>query len=304
MSDTEEQAALLALVDACGDIPWHRVASVVELTGSACRVLAGEADDADPAHVDIAAALAERADPGTVPRMRELIEAVHAEGAWLTTVLDDDYPANLREIYNRPPFLFVRGTLSADDARAVSVVGTRTASDAGLRLAGQFGRELAGHGVTVLSGLARGIDAAAHEGALDAGGRTIAVLGTGIRRVYPSGHEGLAERIAQQGALVSQFWPDAPPTKWSFPLRNVVTSGLGIGTVVVEADGKSGARNQARRCLEHGKRLFLVESLVTDEPWAQRYAERPGATVVGGAGDVLDALDEEAHGPEQLTLLA
>lgn len=303
MFTSDEQAALLALIDACGDIPWHSVASVVEMVGSACRVLAGDADDADPAHSDIAARLADWTDPAAIPKMRKLIDAVEAEGAWLTTVLDEQYPGNLREVYNRPPFLFVRGTLLAADERAVSVVGTRRATDEGLRLASQFSAKLARHDVTVLSGLAQGVDAAAHEAALEAGGRTVAVLGTGIRRVYPPAHEDLAERVAAQGAVVSQFWPDAPPTKSSFPMRNVVTSGLGIGTVVVEADGKSGARNQARRCIEHGKRLFLVESLVTSESWTARYVDHPAVTVVSTVDDVLAALDDDFHQPEQLTLL-
>jgi DNA processing protein len=163
--------------------------------------------------------------------------------------------------------------------------------------------ELAAQKVTVLSGLARGIDAAAHGSTIDAGGRTVAVMGTGIRKVYPKENEPLAERIvASGGALVSQFWPDAPPTKVSFPMRNVVTSGMAIGTVVIEASATSGAKMQARLALEHGKRLFLVEDLVMHEPWAKRYAERPGTTVVHSVSDILDVLAEMVRPAEQLTL--
>jgi DNA processing protein len=156
--------------------------------------------------------------------------------------------------------------------------------------------------VTVLSGLARGIDATAHQAALDAGGRTVAVMGTGIDRIYPAEHQSLAEDIVRSGALVSQFWPDAPPTKVSFPLRNVVMSGMAIGTVVVEASETSGARMQARLALEHGKRLFLVGSLVMHEDWAKRYAARPGTMAVDSVEDILDVLVAMGRPAKQLTL--
>jgi DNA processing protein len=226
------------------------------------------------------------------------------EGVSLVTVLDDDYPTNLRLVYNRPPFLFARGELRADDERAVAIVGTRQASATGHAQAARLARELAGHGVTVLSGLAAGIDTAAHEAALEVGGRTVAVMGTGIRRVYPAQNRDLAARIVDAGgALVSQFWPDAPPARWSFPIRNVVMSGMAVGTVVVEASSTSGAKMQARLALEHGKRLFLIESLVMHEKWARDYAERPGATVVQSVDDVLAALESELQPlAEQLTL--
>ncbi len=149
--------------------------------------------------------------------------------------------------------------------------------------------------MTVLSGLARGIDTAAHEGCLAAGGRTIAVLGSGIRRVYPPENAGLAERIAAGGAVVSQFWPDIRPTSSTFPRRNVVMSGTGQGTVVVEASETSGARMQARLAIEHGKQVFLLASLVTDRPWARRYLDRPGATEVSDVDDIIRSLRSPAQ---------
>ncbi|MBA3736660.1 MAG: DNA-protecting protein DprA [Actinobacteria bacterium] len=231
------------------------------------------------------------------------IAQLEKEGVSLVTVLDEAYPTNLRLVYNRPPFLFVRGALRQEDERAVAVVGTRNASAEGRQQADRLARDLARAGVTVLSGLALGIDGAAHEATLDVGGRTVAVLGTGIRRTYPRGHSDLARRIVEAGgALVSQFWPDAPPTKWSFPMRNVTMSGMAIGTVVVEASKTSGAKMQARLALEHEKRLFLVESLVMHEPWARRYAEKPGATVVQDVDDVLATLDAELRPVSQLSL--
>lgn len=126
-------------------------------------------------------------------------------------------------------------------------------------------------------------------------------MGTGIDRIYPTEHEQLADRILQAGALVSQFWPDAPPTKFSFPMRNVVMSGMAMGTVVIEAWATSGARMQARLALEQGKRLFLIESLVMQEEWAKRYAERAGTTVVDSVEDILDTLVAMARPVEQLT---
>ncbi len=162
--------------------------------------------------------------------------------------------------------------------------------------------DLAHNDVTVLSGLARGIDGAAHRAVLDAGGRTVAVMGTGIDRMYPAEHQQLADDILQSGALVSQFWPHAPPTKVSFPMRNVVMSGMAIGTVVIEASATSGARMQARLALEHGKRLFLVKSLVLHEDWAKRYAERPGTMVVDSVEDILEVLVSMARPAKQLTL--
>jgi DNA processing protein len=148
---------------------------------------------------------------------------------------------------------------------------------------------LTGAGVTVLSGLARGIDTAAHDATLAAGGRTIAVMGTGIRTVYPAENRDLAERIAETGALVSQFWPDTPPTTYSFPRRNIVMSGMGQGTVVIEASATSGAKMQARYALEHGKQVFLLASLVRHHPWARKYLDR-GAIEVADAGEIVRRL--------------
>ncbi len=220
----------------------------------------------------------------------------------LLTVLDDGYPQNLRRVYDRPPFLFVRGTLQDDDSRSVAIVGTRRASDAGRVLARDMAAALAERGVTVISGMAAGIDTEAHIAALDAGGRTIAVMGTGIDRVYPKENAALAERIAESGALLSQFWPGAPPRRSNFPLRNVVTSGVAVGTIVIEASATSGAKMQARLALEHGKRLFLIESLVLQEEWAQRYRSRRGAQVVHGVEDVVAALESDREPVTELQL--
>jgi DNA processing protein len=176
-------------------------------------------------------------------------------------------------------------------------VGARRASRGGRATAASIAEALARAGYVVVSGLAAGIDTAAHEAALAAGGRTVAVIGTGLRHSYPPENAALQREIAAVGAVVSQFWPDAPPTRTSFPLRNAVMSGLALGTVVVEASFRSGARVQARLALGHGRPVFLWQALL-DEPWAREFARRPGVYVVDDAAQVmrtverLDALDE------------
>ena len=292
---------MLALVKKAGG-EWHRTADLIETARSALRMIRGEWTGFEPAEV-IESGLTGAVSEEELARFEAMIADHETRGVRLVTILDTDYPANLRLVYNRPPFLWLRGSLLSSDDRSIAVVGTRRASDEGLAQARSLAEQLAQRDVTVLSGLALGVDAAAHEGALSAGGRTVAVMGTGINRIYPAQHADLAERIVGSGgALVSQFWPEAPPAKWSFPMRNAVMSGMGVGTVVVEASKTSGAKMQARLALEHGKRLFLVNTLVMHEDWAQRYATHPAATVVESVDDIIDVLAELAQPVDQLVL--
>jgi DNA processing protein len=296
----DEQAALLALVSAA-HVAWSEVAGLAEAVGSADRIIRGEVSGFDPEHVELANQLAGVVTAAQAEAWRVRLDeffASHPE-IDLITVLDADYPANLRRVYNRPPFLWIKGAIELGDDNAVAIVGTRDATPEGLRESHDLAAALASRGVTVISGLARGIDAAAHLGALDAGGRTLAVMGTGITRVYPPENAELAARITAAGGLISQFWPDSPPRRGNFPLRNVVTSGMAVGTVVIEASATSGAKMQARLALDHGKTLFLVERLVMQQEWARRYAQRPGAIVVKRADDVLELLEAQSR-PEQL----
>lgn len=301
MPDVREQAAVLALVSVTRR-EWHRTASMIEEMGSAQKVLRREWTGFESFNVAAAEDLIRRVRADAVDKHEQLIHTLAASGVKTITVLDDDYPANLRAIYNLPPMLFVQGQLLPADDKAVAVVGTRQPSTQGLRRARTWAGELAARGITVLSGLARGIDTAAHTGALDAGGRTIAVMGTGIERVYPADNQALAARITERGALVSQFWPNAPPRASNFPLRNVVMSGMSIGTLVIEAGEKSGAKMQARLALEHTKRVFLLNSLVTQQEWAKRYSRRSGAVVVRSADELADLARQLSRPPEQLTL--
>jgi len=237
--------------------------------------------------------------------LREVEEWLEA-GRDIRSVLDESYPSALREIFNRPPLLFVRGRWEEPrDSWSLAVVGARAASPEGVRRAGRLARELVEAGFTVTSGLARGIDAAAHMAALRASGRTVAVMGTGIDRVYPAENAPLAEEIvASGGCLISQFFPAQPPTQWTFPKRNVVMSGLTLASVVVEASSTSGAKMQARVALEHGRTVFLLRSLVERHRWAAEYVEegRYGtrAVMINSTQDILDRL----HAQEPLSLVA
>lgn len=208
--------------------------------------------------------------------------------------IDPDYPVNLTLVHDAPPLLFVKGNLDEQDRRAVAVVGTRAASREGLELASAVSSGLVSRGYTVVSGLAKGIDAAAHAAALNAGGRTIAVFGTPIETVYPAAHRALAKQVVKAGACVSQFLPSVRTGRWSFPARNLTGSGLALATVVVEASESSGARHQAKAALRHGKRVFLVESLVTAQPWAkQMVSESRNVTVVSDAGVIVKELEAD-----------
>ncbi len=284
---SEDRCLLLALLGIRG-VSWNFVAREALRPDGLRRLLDGESEERSREAVESLALVRDglRSLPQLEGRAAGIVEQAEAGGVRVTTVLDDDYPLNLRTIFNLPPFLFYRGALRDDDARAVAVVGTRHPSPRGLGRAGEMARLLAEQGVTVLSGLARGIDTEAHEACLMAGGRTIAVLGSGIRRVYPAENASLADRIIEHGAVVSQFWPDAAPTRYTFPLRNVVTSGMGQGTVVIEASATSGAKMQARLALDHGKKVWLPRELVEEHAWAQRYVER-GAILVDGVDDII-----------------
>lgn len=298
-----EQAAVLALVRA-SQSDWYQTADVVAETGSAARLLDGEPPIMSTERKQHAADLISRVTPDDIARAHDLIEQATGHGVRLITVLDEDYPENLKLIFNRPPSIWVRGQLEPRSLRAIAVVGTRQATEQGRAAAARLAQGLAKAKVTVLSGLARGIDTVAHVATLDADGRTVAVIGTGIlAAVYPAENGALAERIVGSGgAIVSQFWPESPPRKMNFPLRNVVMSGMAAGTVVVEAAATSGAKMQARLALEHGKRLFLPEALVQAQDWASRYATRPGVTVVGDLNDILDELVKIVEIPHQLSL--
>jgi len=284
MSSARERAALVALLR-LNQRPWLEYAEAVESSGSAIAVLEAELSGEGGQ-----ATLLPAAPEPLLADAEAAIAAWDAEGFTLLTVLDAAYPTNLRTVHDRPPLVFVSGALAPADARSVAVVGTRRASQAGQAAAAHVAEALTRAGYVVVSGLAAGIDTAAHEAALGAGGRTVAVIGTGLRHSYPPENATLQRRIAASGAVVSQFWPAAPPSRASFPLRNGVMSGLALGTVVIEASFRSGARLQARLALAHGRPVFLWRS-VLEEPWARDFAERPGVYVVEEPAQVMQTVE-------------
>jgi DNA processing protein len=203
---------------------------------------------------------------------------------------EPDYPAALRPLYAPPIILYVRGVLR-EDRDAVAIVGSRAASVAGRVLARSLARDLAGGSLTVVSGLARGIDTVAHEGALDAHGRTVAVLGSGLDRVYPPENAALARRIAEGGAVVSEFALGTPPDRGHFPRRNRVIAGWSRAVVVVEAAAKSGALSTARAALDEGREVMAVPGHPSDPGAAGVNALiRDGAVLVRDAHDVAAEL--------------
>jgi len=217
------------------------------------------------------------------------IERLQATEISLTTLEEADYPEVLRWIPEPPPVLYIWGTLRHEDSLAVAVVGSRKPSPYGQLAAQRLSAELAQHGFTVVSGLARGVDSLAHHGALQAGGRTIAVLGSGINVIYPPEHRRLYEAIRNQGAVVSEFPFDTKPDRWNFPRRNRIISGLALGTLVVEASDQSGSLHTARHALEQGREVFAVPGRI-DVPSSRGTNNliKRGAKLVEGIDDILE----------------
>jgi DNA processing protein len=201
------------------------------------------------------------------------------------------YPRLLKEIHDPPGVLFVRGALKPQDSLAIGIVGTRHATPYGLRQAERLAASLSRAGLTIVSGLARGVDAAAHRGALAAGGRTIAVLASGVMNIYPPEHDKLAAEVAAQGALVSESPPHMEPLAGTFPQRNRLISGLSLGVIIVEAADRSGALITARHAYEQGKEVFAVPGSVENRTSRGCHRLiRDGAKLVETADDVLEEL--------------
>lgn len=204
---------------------------------------------------------------------------------------EDTYPQMLREITDPPNLLYVQGTIEPVDNLAIAVVGSRHATHYGKRQAESLGRALGMAGITVVSGLARGIDAAAHRGALKAGGRTIAVLGSGLLNLYPAEHQDLAAQISAQGAVITECHPQQAPKSGSFPKRNRIISGLCLGTVVVEAAQRSGALISARLAMEQNREVFAVPGPVSSRmSRGCHQLIRDGAKLVESVEDILEEL--------------
>lgn len=288
MTEGRGHAAVVALLRRRS---WEGCAELLERCGDPFlaldRELSGEADG--DGHLTTRAVqgrlLVE--DPAPLLAQAEAeITRWHSRGIRLLSVLDEEYPANLRAVHDRPPLLFLTGELSAGDRRSLAVIGTRRPSAAGVEAARAAAASLVAAGFVVISGLASGIDTAAHTAALAAGGRTLAVIGTGLGHSYPPQNAHLQARIASTGALVSRFWPECGPSRTTFPQRNAVMSGLSLGTLVVEASEHSGARVQTRMALAHGRPVFLLRPVLAQR-WARELGRRPGVHVVDGGDEAI-----------------
>jgi DNA processing protein len=296
----DERAAMVVLLRTARR-PWAEYADLVEECGSALAVLERECDRAPAGQTSLfptdqspgACTVGGTEEPTVtdLDRAREDLARWDDQGMRLVTILESDYPPNLRAVHDRPPMVFVAGRLMAADARAVAVVGARKASGEGIAAAWAISEHLVGAGYTVVSGLAAGIDTAAHTAALGRSGRTVAVIGTGLARSYPPENVNLQRRIASECAVISQFWPDAPPSRRSFPMRNAVMSGITLATVVVEASETSGARMQARLALAQGRPVFLLAPLLATQAWAREYAGRPATHVVSGPAEITAVVE-------------
>lgn len=278
----------LALLPGLGP---RTLAALLEHFGSAAHVLSATREQL---------ASVPRVGPKLIAAIRNADSHVDVEAVvdWcdendvrIVTSAEDDYPPSLESLPDAPPLMFLRGRFSAGDSLAVGIVGTRHATQYGLREAARFARDLARSGVTIVSGMARGIDAAAHRGALEAGGRTIAVLGGGLAHIYPPEHKGLCSEIAAAGAVISEYAPDAPPRGPMFPQRNRLISGLSLGVLVVEAAGRSGSLITARHAAEQGREVFALPGPVTSRvSHGCHTLIRDGAHLVTSVDHILEGL--------------
>lgn len=284
LAEVASTSRFQALLDAFGTLESAWRSDAVQLRrvlGGRERTLANVLRTRDTLDIDAAMAALERSAVSVV------------------TVADEGYPRLLREIAAPPPVLFYRGQVLETDTDAVAIVGTRRSTAYGRDLAVSIAGGLAEAGVTVVSGLASGIDGHAHRAALEAGGRTFAVLGSGIHDIYPREHTGLAKRVCEQGALISDNLPHAKPDRWNFPARNRIISGLSLGVVVVEAPDRSGALITVDFAADQGRDVFAVPGLATSSTSAGcNRLLRDGARLVRNADDVLEDLRLRRAGSE------
>ena len=228
--------------------------------------------------------------PIQYPLKREL-ELINEYGCQVVTLYDAAYPQCLKEIDTPPLVLYIRGELTSEDSLSLSIVGSRDAKDYGRKVSYRLSYQLAQRGLTVISGLARGIDTSAHRGALEAGGRTIAVMGSGLSFIYPATNRDLAEKIMESGALISEFPMGVKPKPRNFPRRNRIISGLTLGTVVVEASNRSGALITARLAGEQGREVFAVPGEIFSElSTGTHKLINNGAKLINTVDDLLNEL--------------
>ncbi len=228
----------------------------------------------------------------TTVDLEKLWEKIESQGVRVLTWQDENYPARLKEIDQPPPVLYIRGEYLPDDLFAVAIVGTRRITPYGRQISSEIASFLAANRITVISGLARGVDEVAHRAALQSGGRTIAVLGSGVDRIYPPEHRGLAEQMESQGAIISDYALGTAPDASNFPPRNRLISGLSLAVVVVEAGETSGALLTAEFAAEQGREVFAVPgNILAPQSKGTNKLIQNGAQPLLNAADLMQALD-------------
>lgn len=277
------------------DVGPIRTQRLIEHFGSVDAVLAASPAELERVEgVGRRVAAAVRAAREDASAEQEIAEAARG-GARILCRYDPEYPWLLRRISDPPPCVYVRGTVQVEDALGVAIVGARKCSHYGVEQARRFAEGLARAGLTIVSGMARGIDGAAHLGALAAGGRTLAVLGNGLKYVYPPEHKDLAERIVAQGALISELPMDTAPEAHLFPPRNRIIVGLTLGVLIIEASERSGALIIARLAADYNREIFAVPGRVDQAEYSagvNRLIRDGSAQLVTSVEDVLDGLED------------
>lgn len=302
-----ENSALIALLRTCErSDTWTSIANDCVLEGSAERLLLhkidpsshpllrddADGDDMQGTLLDDVGLSAEQVRQLEDARNESVqnLEDWRSQGFDFVSVFDTRFPERLRATIDVPPFLFASGDLKADDL-GVSVVGSRHCTPEGARFAVDCAHMLVERGLTVVAGLAKGIDTFAHQTALNDGGRTVAFIGTGIDRQYPAENRDLQHEIEERGLVLSQFWPGAQPTKQSFPMRNALMSGYGVATIIADAGEHSGTRAQARQAQRHGRPIIINRMVLDKAQWARDLENRPGVYIVDDVVGASRALD-------------
>lgn len=295
-----KQTTDLIHVNLIQGIGQKTVLFLMEIFGSAEKIL-----NATPQELEKIDGLSPKARNSLTQRklgcpLEHELELIDEFGCHVITYYDDGYPSLLKQIDTPPLLLYVRGALKPEDAVSIALVGSRQAKDYGRRVSYQLSFQLAKLGLTITSGFAKGIDTCAHRGALDANGRTIAVMGNGLSIVYPAGNSNLVERIIESGALISEFPMGMKPRAENFPIRNRIISGLTFGTVVVEASNRSGALITARLASEQGREVFAVPGQIFSElSTGTHKLIDAGAKLINTVDDLLEALPQ--HYRNQIT---
>lgn len=282
--DDDQRAALLALLrTAPSGRRWDEIAERVALTLDAVGLWRELVSDT---------LFSTSADDAALVQARNDILRWSDGPFRMLTFLDAEYPDRLRSVRQVPPLLFVQGRLIPPHERGVSVVGSRKASQSGLDFAAEVCRRLVRANLSVISGLALGVDTTAHRAALETGGRTVAIVGCGLGQVYPPSNAELQAQIAREGLVISQFMPEFSPTRWSFPLRNATMSAYGYATIIVEASERSGTRIQAREAVGHGRPVIVRDSVVTSTAWGRELVDQPGVYVAHTPQDAVEIVEQ------------